>query len=631
MDGYFLKYHVPELMKILEAEDVTKHYSIDVSFITLFEENPDIGNKILHRPREHLPLCDQAALIAEEKLCNGTLTVKQKIHTRITGIPIKVNEGEIGEFICASGIAVRTSQPTIIKVRQCYVCRKCKHDTIVELEWETRKFKETKECSACQSKSISTNPTLQHFDSSDYQEIKIQENRQIDTHITHSSGVRVILLDDLVDRCRPGDHVDVCGVVVRQWDNLVAGKRAEATTFVMANSVTVRSKMNEAQFSSMEAKDVFSKYWEAHEAQPLIGRDIILGSICRQVYGMYTVKQALGVVLAGGASKTQQSGTRVRGESHLLLIGDPGTSKSQLLRTAARLAVRSVLTTGIGSTAAGLTAAAIKDESGWHLEGGALVLADGGVCCIDEFSSMRSNDRGTIHEAMEQQTISVAKAGLVSTLNSRCTVIAATNPTGGRCVNGKEVTTTLGDALLSRFDLILVLRDNRNADWDRMISGHILEARQKEITEDKINVLISPKKRLEIMESKNSWTEETLRDYFALIRTMKPVMSPEASEVIRATYRYHRLNPDRRAERTTVRLLDSLVRLAEGHARLMYRMEVKVMDAIVAAQLVGIEDLSNNHSSATGCPFPTNPTDVYRQEGEEILNKLNLDHLSDSL
>ncbi|XP_015518346.1 DNA helicase MCM9-like [Neodiprion lecontei] len=626
LEKYFLKHHEDDLMKILEAVNENQHYSIHVNFLSLVETDQQLATKLLHNPREYLPLCDKSAITAQEKLFNPGLTVKQKIHTRITSFPIKVNQSPIGELISTSGIAVRISQPTVLKVCQRYTCRKCKHVTVVELEWERRKFKETKECDACHSRSIFTDPTLQQNDCSDYQEVKIQEKCQIDTRASYASGTRIILLDDLVDKCRPGDHVDICGIVIRQWGSLTPGQRAEASTVIMANSVTVSSKMNEAQFSTNEAKEIFARYWEAHKAQPLVGRDIILGSLCPQIYGMYNVKKALAVVLAGGVSKSQDSGTRIRGEPHLLLIGDPGTSKSQLLRTAARLALRSVLTTGIGSTAAGLTAAAIKDEGGWQLEGGALVLADGGVCCIDEFSSMRSHDQGAIHEAMEQQTISVAKAGLVSTLNSRCTVIAATNPIGGHCIDGKQVLTSLGDALLTRFDLILVLRDNRNVEWDEMIATHILKTAQ-ESSEKKIT--LGPEKQLNILETGTLWTEETVRDYFALVHTLKPAISPEASEVIRATYRYHRLNPERRAERTTVRLLESLVRLAEGHARLMYRTQVELMDALVAAQLVGTGPMNSTYSSTvTGHRFPADPMADYRKEGIDILDKLNLGHLS---
>ena len=118
----------------------------------------------------------------------------------------------------------------------------------------------------------------------------------------------------------------------------------------------------------------------------------------------------------------------------------------------------------------------LQDTDGWHLEGGALVLADGGVCCVDEFTTMNSQDRASLHEAMEQQTISIAKAGLVSTLNSRCTVVAAINPVGGKFVDGEEMKTRLGNPLLSRFDLILMLKDNKNSEWDRMTSDHILKA-----------------------------------------------------------------------------------------------------------------------------------------------------------
>ncbi|XP_015126143.1 DNA helicase MCM9 [Diachasma alloeum] len=620
LTDYFLKYHADDVMTILEAPDDSMHYPIYVNFVTLFGAEPEAANNILRKPRLYLPLCDASAVKCQKLLAQSHHKIKQRIHTRITSTPHRANHENIGEFVTTTGIAVRISQPSVLKLVKRWYCKKCEHITAVNLSWELQTFKEPKQCEKCFAKSLRVENNVDADDCVDYQEVKIQEKVQTDSSSSYNEGMQVILMSDLVDQCAPGNDVEVSGVVIERWTQIAEGKRPEATTVMLANSLSILRKVLDSNYSEIEITEIFRNYWERYEGKPLEGRNNILASICPQLFGMYFVKLALAVVLAAGVSKLNQTGVRVRGEPHLLMIGDPGTGKSQILRTAARLAVRSVLTTGVGTTAAGLTAAAVKDTDGWHLEGGALVLADGGVCCVDEFTTMNSNDRASLHEAMEQQTISIAKAGLVSTLNSRCSVIAAINPVGGKFVEGVEMKTKLGNPLLSRFDLILQLRDNKNLEWDRMTAEHLLRAACDDPDDQDTRTV---KKPMELLKSDNLWDEESLREYFAYIHTLEPTLTEEADVILRATFLHHRKNPNRREERTTVRLLESLIRLAEGHARLMYKKEVDIMDAIVAAQLVGTIPTYND----AGCPFPKDPMAVFNQETTELLELLGLEHL----
>jgi len=304
----------------------------------------------------------------------------------------------------------------------------------------------------------------------------------------------VVLQDDLVDSVKCGDELLMSVVIRRRWLKASRDRRCEIELVAHCNSFTILSvddeegnagdrRTNEVEDDQEyeEMKASFEKFWQSPSAHkyPLRARDIILKSCCPRVFGMAGAKLAMVLALVGGVAREDvKTKTKVRGEVHLLYVGDPGIGKSQLLKTACRLAKRSVFTTGCGSTAAGLTCAAVKDTTTgeWGLEAGALVLADRGTCCVDEFDGIREHERATIHEAMEQQTLSVAKAGIIATLNSRTSVIAATNPKRGTFDDRESlaVNTGLAPPLLSRFDVVLVLRDARDPEWDERVASHIL-------------------------------------------------------------------------------------------------------------------------------------------------------------
>jgi replicative DNA helicase Mcm len=305
---------------------------------------------------------------------------------------------------------------------------------------------------------------------------------------------------------------------------------------------------------------------------PWVHRKII-SSIAPSIYGYDHVKEAIMYLLFGGVLKTLSDIT-IRGEMNALLVGDPGTAKSQLLQYVARIAPRGLYTSGRGTTAAGLTAAVIREKGGgMSLEAGALVLADKGIACIDEMDKMRPEDRVAIHEAMEQHTVSVAKGGIVATLNARTAILAAANPALGRYEPHRTVAEniSLPVTILSRFDLIFVLRDVPNKESDSKMSAHILELHRKGASP--VEPPIAP---------------ELLRKYVSYAKGIRPILTQEALKRLNDFYLAMRSASEAEGSPVaiTARQLESLVRIAEARARVALRKEVLAEDAEAAIAIM---------------------------------------------
>ncbi|KAM3967013.1 LOW QUALITY PROTEIN: uncharacterized protein ACR2FA_011898 [Aphomia sociella] len=643
---YLNKFHLEDCVNILSEKDNLGYYSIKIDFLKLFETYPDVGDKVLCSPIESLPACRQDIIkvqqnLLEEKEYNAIISnldyyyLKRNVHARFYGLPVCPElhrtvfpkNVDLGCFLKVTGTVVRVTQSKMLEYQRKYVCMKCKFENNVEAEFEHRYIlKAPSKCGNTDSRCKCATFTQVHLVSrehcKDYQEIKIQEQVNKLNIGTIPGSMWVVLEDDLVDCCKPGDDVNICGTVRRRWRPAVQTKKAEVELVLQANYIEVcNSQRSDVVSTAPDVKECFNEFWSKFEACPMKGRDQILASVCPQVYGLHLVKLAVILTVITGSnhivesdgekkiSQDEKHSTRVRGQCHLLLVGDPGTGKSQLLRASAELTARSVFTSGAGSTRAGLTCAALREEGEWQLEAGALVLSDGGVCCIDEISQLREHDRTAIHEAMEQQTISIAKAGIVCKLNTRCAIIAACNPKGHYETDQPlSVNVSLGTPLLSRFDLIFILLDSKNKSWDKLVSSYILFGGSNAV-------------------DKKRWSLEKLQMYISLVGPRYAKMTKSANIILQSYYMMQRKSEYRDPSRTTVRMLDSLVRLSQAHCRLMYRSTILPMDAITAISLVDLsmqDCTSNDTVDALHTTIPKSSDYEYLCTAKKFLTRLNL-------
>ncbi|XP_040361640.1 DNA replication licensing factor MCM3-like [Rosa chinensis] len=416
--------------------------------------------------------------------------------------------------------------------------------------------------------------------------------------------VDVIVEDGLVDKCKPGDRVAVVGIYKALPGKSKGSVNGVFRTVLIANNVTQLNK--EAQSPQYSAEDLtnIKNIAERDEAFDLLGN-----SLAPSIYGHSWIRKAVILLMLGGVEKKLKNGTHLRGDINMMMVGDPSVAKSQLLRAIMNIVPLAISTTGRGSSGVGLTAAVTSDqETGERrLEAGAMVLADRGVVCIDEFDKMNDQDRVAIHEVMEQQTVTIAKAGIHASLNARCSVVAAANPIYGPYDRSLTPTKNIGlpDTMLSRFDLLFIVLDQMDPDIDRQVSEHVLHmhryhsasggyGREDEIVNDstifvKYNRMLHGKKtsRGQIPSQSSTFLKKYI--HYAEHR-IQPDLTDEASEQIAtACAELRDASSNAKTGGTlpiTARTLETIIRLSTAHVKLKLSRKVTKSDVDVALKVL---------------------------------------------
>ncbi|XP_063771187.1 DNA replication licensing factor MCM3 [Pseudophryne corroboree] len=530
----------------------------------------------------------------------------------------------LGCAVCVEGIVTKCSLVRPKVVRSVHYCPATKKT--IERKYSDMTSLEAFPSSAIYpTKDEDNNPLETEFGLSlykDHQTITIQEMPEKAPAGQLPRSVDIILDDDLVDKVKPGDRVQVIGTYRCLPSKQNGYTSASFRTILIACHVVQMSKEVSPVFSADDLSKI-KKFSKSHSKDVF---EQLSRSLAPSIHGHHYIKKAILCMLLGGVEKVLDNGTHIRGDINVLLIGDPSVAKSQLLRYVLGTAPRAIATTGRGSSGVGLTAAVTTDqETGERrLEAGAMVLADRGVVCIDEFDKMSDMDRTAIHEVMEQGRVTIAKAGIHARLNARCSVLAAANPVYGRYDQYKTPMENIGlqDSLLSRFDLLFIMLDQMDPEQDREISDHVLRMHRYRAageqdgdamplgstvdilaTEDP-NVTHEEQQELQVYEKHDSLLHgvkkrrgeklismEFMRKYIHVAKLFKPVLTSEAAGYIAEEYSRLRSQEQMstdvaRTSPVTARSLETLIRLSTAHAKVRMSKTVQLQDAEAAVELV---------------------------------------------
>ncbi len=580
-----------------DVRELSVRYPDEMSLYVDFQDmerfDPALASELIENPTELLGR-------AEEALRKSDLSTSGEMpdaHLRVIKLPRKIPIRDIrgyhiNKFIAVDGL-VRKVADVRPKVRVAvFECVKCR--VINKVIQRGLTFREPRSCGeGSDEEGCKSSGKIFRFlkDTSEYidaQKIRVQEYPENLRGGEQPQTLDVEVEEDISGITMPGDRIVMNGILRSYQRRSKTGVKSPIfDIYVEGLSI----EMEEQEFEELKITTEDEEKINELKDDPEINKKII-SSIAPSIFGYDNVKEAMALQLFSGIAKDLPDGGRIRGDIHVLVVGDPGIAKSQLLRYATRIAPRGIYTSGKGTTSAGLTATAVRDEFGdgkWTLEAGALVLADKGLAAVDEIDKMEKKDQSALHEAMEQQTISVAKAGILATLKSRCALLGAANPKGGRFDRYEPISIQIDmtPTLLSRFDLIFTLTDDPDEVLDTQIAEHIIkshyagelkaknEADGEESDFFKVNVPeISP---------------DLLRKYIAYARrNIFPVMSDEAQDEFKRFYvdlRSQGIGADAPVP-VTARQLEALVRLGEASARMRQDDKVTLDDARLIVKIV---------------------------------------------
>lgn len=550
----------------------SNNISFEVSYPDLSDASPILGIWLFEAPTPMLEIFDDAAfsLITSPTLFPEYSTITPEIHVRISNLSLVENlrdlrQSHLNSLICTVGVVTKLSSvyPELRIVK--WKCTKC-GASIGPFPVTDEKPIPPTFCQSCNARGgfkIDTASTLYR----NYQRMTIQEPLSAVPPGRLPRTKDVILHGDLTDKCRPGEEVKVTGI----YKHLMEVRRQGFPVFstvIEANYIFRSIDQSSAlSITDEEKRDII----ELSQNPDL--DSLIFQSIAPSIFGHDDIKAAIAMSLFGGVRKSVQDRHSIRGDINVLLLGDPGTAKSQFLKYAEKISPRSVFTNGKGASAVGLTASVHRDSQTkeWTLEGGALVLADGGVCLIDEFDKMSEKDRTSIHEAMEQQSISISKAGINTSLYARCSVVAACNPIHGRYESSLSFgqNSGLSEPILSRFDILLVVRDEVDRINDEKLADYVISSHMGGVELPGID-------------------QDLLKKYISYARTTcHPKLSDMSNDKIEKLYNeLRRISETSGGAKITVRQLESIIRISEAHAKMHLRSNVIENDTNFAISLV---------------------------------------------
>ncbi|KAI9346991.1 MCM2/3/5 family-domain-containing protein [Obelidium mucronatum] len=570
---------------------VTLFSEVIDSMLPINHDNPDpslfspLEEIIYQRKQRDLQRDAEGSVQTFPSILTRRYSLYFKPRSKQTPISIREVKGmSIGRLVTVRGMVTRVSNVKPQAVVLAMSCDKCGYENYQEVTSSTSTTP-ISECTSeeCKKNKVKGRLYMQTRASKfvKFQEVKIQELTDQVPMGSIPRSMTVHLVEELTRQVSPGDTVHITGIFMPVpyvgFKAIRAGLLTD--TYLLAQDISQLKK----QYSQMHLDSAMTdKIRELTTTPDLYSQ--LAKSIAPEIYGHEDVKKALLLLLVGGHSKVTGDGMKIRGDLNICLMGDPGVAKSQLLKYISKIAPRSVYTTGRGSSGVGLTASVMRDPvtEEMVLEGGALVLADNGIACIDEFDKMDENDRTAIHEVMEQQTISISKAGITTTLNARTSILAAANPQHGR-YNVKYKPTdniNLPAALLSRFDLLFLILDKPDLEDDLRLASHVTYVHQNN--------------RHQQRPSDAALVElHVLRHYISVARMYNPTIKPDTANYLVNAYTSLRMREGTSDfQHTCARSLLSMIRLASALTRLRFSEEVEVGDVEEALRLIEVSKSS---------------------------------------